>query len=141
MSSLMIFMINVKNFGLRYYSDQAITQTSFVALIASFAMRPCIGVLIDKLGVRIAYRIIAGVTIVTVLVFYLFMDNIWVFYLCVMLFYGSYSCMAILIIISTSFVYDHDVGKRLQKVMYCAFSAAGCTTVLIHDNFMLQIFG
>jgi nitrate/nitrite transporter NarK len=72
----MIFMINIKNFGLQYHSDQEIAQTSLVAMPASVVMRPCIGLLIDKFGVRIIYRIMAGVTIVTVIVFYLFMDNI-----------------------------------------------------------------
>jgi hypothetical protein len=73
-------MINIKNFGLQYYSDQAIAKTSFVATPAAFVMLPCIGILIDKFGVLIVYRIIAGVTIVTVLLFYLFMDIMWVFY-------------------------------------------------------------
>jgi nitrate/nitrite transporter NarK len=73
---VIIFIINIKNFGLQYYSDQEITKTSLFATPASFVMRPCSGLLIDKFGVQIVYRIIAGVTIVTVLVFYLFMDNI-----------------------------------------------------------------
>jgi Na+/melibiose symporter-like transporter len=137
----MIFMINIKNFGLRYYSDQAITETSFVAMPASFIMTPCIGLLIDKFGLRIVYKIITGLTIVTVLSFYLFMDNIWVFYLCVMVFYGSSSSMCTLVTISTSFIYDHEVGKRLQKYMHCAFPAAGVVTVMIYDNTVLQIFG
>jgi Na+/melibiose symporter-like transporter len=137
----MIFTINVKNFGLQYYSDQAISQTSFVTMPICCVMSPCTGLLIDKFGVQIVYRIIAGVTIVTVLVFYLFMDKIWVFYLCVMLFYGSYSSMCTLVIISTSFIYDHDVGKRLQKYMYCTFSAAGGITILIHHNIVLDFFG
>jgi nitrate/nitrite transporter NarK len=113
MSSVLIFMINIKNFGLQYYSDQAITQTSLFAFPASFVMRPCIGLLMDKFGVRIIYRIIAGVTIVTVIVFYLFMDNIWAFNLCVMNFFGLYSSMTTLITISSSFIYDHEVGKKL----------------------------
>jgi hypothetical protein len=134
-------MINTKNFGLRYYSDQEITATSLVAMPASFIISPCFGLLIDKFGVLIAYRSIAGVTIVSVLVFYLLMDNIWVFYLCVTLFYGSFSSLITIVTISTSFIYDHEVGKRLQTYMYSAFPAAGITTVLIHDNTVLQIFG
>ena len=46
-------------------------------------MRFYVGAIIDKIGMRIVYRYIAGMTIVTVLIFYLWMDNIWVFYLCV----------------------------------------------------------
>jgi MFS family permease len=138
---LLIFEINIKNFGLEYYSDHAITQTSLVAMPASLIMTPFSGLFIDKFGVRINYRFIAGVTIVTVLVFYLFMDNIWVFYLCVTLFNGSDASMNMLITISTTFIYDHEVGKRLQKYMYCAFAVAGGITVLIHDNTVLQIFG
>jgi MFS family permease len=134
-------MINTKNFGLRYYSDQAITGTSLFAMPASFIFSPCIGLLIDKFGVLIVYRSIAGVTIVKVIVFYLLMDNIWVFYLCVTLFSGSFAGMMAIVTISTSFIYDHEVGKRLQKYMFSAFSAAGITTVLIHDNTVLQIFG
>ena len=138
---MLIFIINIKNFGLQYYSDEAITQTSLVSMLASFLMTPLSGLLIDKFGVLIVYRVIAEVTIVTVLVFYLFMDNIWVFYLCVMLFYGSHASMNTLITISTSFIYDHEVGKRLQKYMYCAFAVGGGITVVIHDNTVLQIFG
>jgi Na+/melibiose symporter-like transporter len=134
-------MINVKNFGLKYYSDEAIAKTSLVTMPASFVISPCIGLLIDKFGVQIVYRIIAGVTIVNVLVFYLFMDNIWVLYLCVTLFYASFLSMITLITVSTSFIYDHEVGKRLQKYMHCAVSVSGIYTVLINDNTVLQIFG
>jgi nitrate/nitrite transporter NarK len=107
MSSVLIFMINIKNFGLQYHSDQAIAQTSIFAMPASIVVRLCSGLLIDKFGLRIIDIIMAGVTIVTVHVFYLFMDKIWVFYLCVMLFFGLYAIMNTLIIISTSFINDH----------------------------------
>jgi MFS family permease len=134
-------MINVKNFGLQYHSDRAIAQTSLFAMPASVIMRPYIGLLIDKFGVLIIYRNLAGVTVVSVILFYLFMDNIWVFYVCVMLFFALYACMMTIIAISTSFIYDHEVGKRLQKYIYFAFSAAGWMTVLIHHNTVLDIFG
>ncbi len=69
-------MINIKNLGLQYYSDLAISQTSFVTMPAGMVMTPCIGQIIDKYGVRIVYRIIVGLTIVNVIAFYLLMDNI-----------------------------------------------------------------
>jgi hypothetical protein len=141
LSSLLIFIINIKNFGLQYYSDEAIAQTSFVAMPAAFVISPCIGLIIDEFGVLIVYRIIAGVSIVAVVLFYMFMDNIWVFYLCVTLFYGSYSSLIPIVTVSTSFIYDHEVGKRLQNYMHCAFAVAGIYTVLINDNTVLQIFG
>ena len=141
MASLQIFRINIKNFGLQYYSDQAITQTSLFAMLASFLMAPFICLFVDKFGARIVYRVITGVNIVTVLLFYLFMDNMWVFYLCAMLFNGLHASMSTLTTISTSFIYDHEVGKRLQKYMYCAFAVSGGITVLIHHNTVLQIFG
>ena len=134
-------MINVKNFGARYYSDQAITQTSFVTMPAFCLMRFSIGAIIDKFGVRIVYRIITGVVIVTVLALYLFMDNIWVFYLCFMLLTGSNASTATIVTISTSFIYDHEVGRRLQRYMHCAFAGGGVLTILINDNAVLQIFG
>jgi Na+/melibiose symporter-like transporter len=71
----MIFMVNIKNFGLQYHSDQAITKTSLVGMLAICIMKFLIGFLIDKFGVRIIYRIIAGLTIVTVLVFYFSMEK------------------------------------------------------------------
>ena len=137
----MIFVINTKNFGLQYYSDQAITQTSFGVMPAFLLMRTSSGAIIDKFGVSIVYRIITGVYIVTVLAFYLFMDSYLVFCLCLMLLIGCDACISTLITISTSFIYDHEVGKRLQKYMHCAFAGAGLVTVLINDNTVLQIFG
>jgi hypothetical protein len=134
-------MINIKNFGLKYYSDQEIAQTSLETMVASFVISPCNGFLLDKFEAQIIYRIIAGVNIKTVLVFYLFIDKIWVFYLCVTLFYGSFLSMIPLITVSTSFIYDHEVGKRLQKYMHCAVPVSGIYTVLINDNTVLQIFG
>ena len=137
----MIFIINIKNFGLRYYSDQVITQTSLVVMPVTFVTRLFIGLIVDKFGVRSVYRIITGLLIMTVLTFYLFMDNGWVFYLGVMSLYGLATCMCTVLTVSTSFIYDHEVGKRLQKYMHCAFAAAGVVTTLIHDNIVLQIFG
>jgi predicted MFS family arabinose efflux permease len=141
MSSLMIFVYNLKNFGLRYYSDQAITKTSLVAMPAFFVTRVSIGAIVDKFGMLFVYRIVTAVIILTVLAFYMFMDNEWVFYLCVMLFFGSYGSTRTMHTISTSFIYDHEVGKRLQKYMHCAAVIAGMAAVLIHDNIVLQIFG
>jgi hypothetical protein len=83
----------------------------------------------------------AGVTIVTVVTFYWLMDNAWVFYLCVMVFYASMAIFSTIVTISTSFMYDHSVGKRLQKYMYCAFGAAGVLTVVGLDCGVLQGFG
>ncbi len=49
--------------------------------------------------------------------------------------------MSTSITVSTSFIWGHDVGKRLQRVMHCAFAGAGMTASLVHDNIVLQIFG
>lgn len=46
-------------------------------------MRFYVGAIIDKFGMRIVYRTIASTTIVTVLIFYIWMDSVYVFYLCV----------------------------------------------------------
>jgi hypothetical protein len=137
----MIFILNVKNLGLRYFSDQVITQTSLVAMPAFFVTRVSIGVIVDKLGMLFVYRIVTAVTILTVLAFYMFMDIEWVFYLLVMLIFGLYGSIRTLHTISTSFIYDHEVGKRLQKYMHCAAVIGGMAAVLIHDNIVLQIFG
>jgi hypothetical protein len=137
----MVFMINVKNFGLQYYSDQAITQTSIVVILISLVMRFSIGLIIDKFGLCIVYRTISGVLIITVLTFYLFMDNIWVFYMCIMLFNGLNVSVSTTITVSTVYMYDHEVGKRLQKYMHCALAVGGILAIVINDNIVLQIFG
>lgn len=141
MSSSCIFMINVRNLGLHYYSDHELTQTTFVAMPAFCLMRFSIGAIIDKFGLRVVYQFVTGVLIVSVLVFYLFMDTWWVFYLCFMLLVGSDASMCTIVTISTSFIYDHEVGKRLQKYMHCSFAGCGVITILIHENTVLQIFG
>jgi MFS family permease len=108
---------------------------------AFFFMRFYIGTIIDKFGMPFVYSIITGVIIVSVLALYLFMDIWWVFYLCFMLLNGSDASLCTIVTISTSFIYDHEVGKRLQKYMHCAYTGAGVATILINDNTLLQIFG
>ena len=49
--------------------------------------------------------------------------------------------MSTTITVSTSFIWGHHVGKRLQKGMHCAFAGAGMTASLIHDGIVLQCYG
>jgi hypothetical protein len=137
----MVFIVNVKNFGLRYYSDKTITQTYIVVILISLATGFFNGLFIDKFGLCIVYRTISGVLIMTVLTFYLFMDNIWVFYLCIMLFSGLNVSLNTTVTVSTTYMYDHEVGKRLQKYMHCVFAVGGIVAIVINDNIVLQIFG
>jgi hypothetical protein len=113
--------MNLKNFGLKYYSDKTLVKTSFIATPAFFVMRFSIGAIIDNFGLRIVYKYIAGLTITTVVVFYFLIGNIWAFYGCVLFFYGLQACISTTITVGTSFIYGHEVGKRLQAYMHAAF--------------------
>lgn len=114
--------MNLKNFGLKYYSDKTLVETSFIATPAFFVMRFSIGAIIDQFGLRTVYKYIAGLTIATIVVFYFLMANIWAFYGCVMFFYGLHASIGTTITVSTSFIYGHEVGKRLQAYMHGAFA-------------------
>jgi hypothetical protein len=114
--------MNLKNFGLKYYSDKTLVETSFIATPAFFVMRFSIGAIIDQFGLRTVYKYIAGLTIATVVVFYFLMGNIWAFFGCVLFFYGLHACIGTTITVSTSFIYGHEVGKRLQAYMHGAFA-------------------
>lgn len=124
-SSCFIFQMNIKNFGLNYFSDEILTKTSIVGSISFFIMRFTIGAIIDKFGMKNVYRTIIILVVINFLMFYSFMDNIFMFYICIFIFYGLHASLSTSITISTSFIYGHNVGKRLQAWMHGAFSGGG----------------
>ena len=58
-----------------------------------------------------------------------------------MLFFGSMAIFSTMVTISGSFIWEHEVGKRLQKYIYCAFGAAGVVSVGGLDCGLLQGLG
>lgn len=53
-SSTYIYQMNIKNFGLKYFDDKSLSQSSFCATLAFFIMRFGIGAIVDKIGMKIS---------------------------------------------------------------------------------------
>ena len=74
-------MINIKSFGLQYFSDQSINFLSLIMVVVAFIGRLFSGVVVDKFGVILTYRIILTLSAISQILFWLFLDNLVIFYI------------------------------------------------------------
>lgn len=64
------YMINIKSFGMKYFdNDSVINYASFVATFSGFSSKMLSGVLIDKFGAIVTFRVVTCIGGLTVLLF------------------------------------------------------------------------
>ena len=136
----LIFIINIKAFGLSNFSDAAISHLSYMSCSLSVTMRFGAGYLVDKFGIVVIYRLQTIVNITTVVLFYLYQDNLAFFYYTISMFYVTKVSFATFIGSVTVIVYGFDLGMKLQSVMHCTFAMAGIMAWIL-DAFVLNALG
>lgn len=83
----MFFSMNVKTFGLGYFGDATIGKISFVGSAVMFACKMTSGYFLDKYGLIKIYKISLGVSLIAVILFDKYRDNVYMFYLIYIIFY------------------------------------------------------
>ena len=135
-----LYMINIKAFGLQYFSDDAINCLSFVMVPIAFVGRLGSGMFVDKIGVIISYRIILMISAVSQILFMFFMDNQTMFYIQNGMFLLNYSFVNVMISSIGPLLYGQDLGKKYTPIFYQNWCTSTIMTNLI-DTFVLNIFG
>ena len=134
------YMINMKSFGLQHFNDDVITHTSFIATFCSFTSKILSGILIDKYGSVVTFRIATTIGMIAIGIFYLYGHELVFFYIISGLFFQYYSFISVLMASITSSFYGIVLGRKLQRINYMAWAFS---SVLVYsvDAHLLGFYG
>jgi len=105
------FLINIKNFGYRYFDDKIMTHISIFATCVAFISRMGCGILIDKYGTIKTWKVLMIFVTFAVLVFYFLRQEFYAFLFCIGVFYVIYCFASVLLPGLTTFFFGIEVGE------------------------------